>query len=158
MTNFAYNLVTLCFQLLLFYILSICSFLSMKRESDPDSVVLTQTWKNDTPLVVSFCVKYFHILLYGILQTNCLQKFTQIANSSVWDPHLFLCGLDPAFQVNTDPANRFVQKRPYGESYVFVQDSCRLPEKTSWPLYLLCLSVFPIRICRNHLILGLLDP
>jgi hypothetical protein len=67
----------------------------MKKEFDPDSGVLTQTWENDTPLVVSFCVKYFHILLYGILSTNCLQKFTQIANSSVWDPHLFLCGLDP---------------------------------------------------------------
>ena len=76
---------------------------------DPDSVVLTQTWENDTPLVVSFCVKYFHILLYGILQTNCLQKCTQIANSSVWDPHLFLCGLDPPFQVNSDPDPGFFQ-------------------------------------------------
>jgi len=95
--NFADNLVTSCFQLFIFYILSIFSILGMKKGFDPDSVVLTQTWKNDTPLVVSFCVKYFHILLYGILLTNCLQKFTQIANSSVWDPHLFLCGLDPAF-------------------------------------------------------------
>jgi hypothetical protein len=49
----------------------------MKRESDPDSVVLTQTWDNDTTYVVSFwkyyllkhtkSVKYFQILLYGIL-------------------------------------------------------------------------------------------